>query len=125
MAAFEVWDDPSGQVRFCFSYAGTDFTTGVMVLRPGAILPKHNRPQACEDLLQLQGACRMTLLDETGAEQAVHELRPNDSLSMKKGQWHIHANPTSEESFTLFKAEGDISGIVEALRKTFVSVEIH
>lgn len=124
MAAFEVWDSPDGQVRFCFSHTGSDFTTGVMILQPGAELPKHNRPLACENLLQLEGACKMTLLSEAGERQSVHELHPHESLSMEKGQWHIHANPTDKLSFTLFKAEGDISAIVDNLRKTFKPVEV-
>ncbi len=123
MAAFEVWDSPDGQVRFCFSHTGSDFTTGVMILQPGAELPKHNRPLACESLLQLEGSCNMTLLSESGEQQSVHELGPGNVLAMEKGQWHIHANPGGEPSFTLFKAEGDISAIVANLRKTFTLVQ--
>ena len=124
MAAFEVWDSPDGQVRFCFSHTGSDFTTGVMILQPGAALPKHNRPLAIENLLQLQGTCQMTLVDEAGKQERIHVLRPGDSLRMEKGQWHIHANPTAELSLTLFKAEGDITAIVAALRQTFEPVEL-
>jgi len=122
MAAFEVWDSPDGQVRFCFSHTGSDFTTGVMILQPGAALPKHNRPLAYEHLLQLSGNCMMTLIAEDGAEQSVHNLKPGDSLHMEKGQWHIHANPNETASYTLFKAEGDITAILDNLRKTFTQV---
>ena len=124
MAAFEVWDSPDGQVRFCFSHAGSDFTTGVMILQPGAKLPKHNRPLAYEHLLQLDGVCRMTLVGDSGDEQSVQELHSGDSLHMEKGQWHVHANPGRELSFTLFKAEGDITAILDNLRKTFVPVTL-
>lgn len=123
MLAFEVWDDPANQVRFCFSHTGSDFTTGVMVLQPGAELPKHNRPLAFENLLQLHGNCKMILLDEAGAEQTIHELKPGDILNMDKGQWHIHSNPGGELSYTLFKADGDITEILANLRSTFKQVK--
>lgn len=124
MAAFEVWDDPSGQVRFCFSHTGTDFTTGVMILQPGAALPKHNRPLAYENLLQLDGGCTMTLLNESGDTEAIHMLNPGDALHMDKGQWHIHANPNAQVSLTLFKADGDITAILDNLCKTFTQVDV-
>lgn len=122
MAAFEVWDSPDGQVRFCFSHSGSDFTTGVMILQPGAALPKHNRPLAYENLLQLEGSCTMTLVSESGEAQSVYALKPGDSLRMEKGQWHIHANPNAAASLTLFKAEGDITAVMDNLRKTFTQV---
>ena len=124
MPAFEVWDSPDGQVRFCFSDSSSDFTTGVMILRPHTQLAKHNRPLAFENLLQIEGSCTMTLLSESSEEQTVHELKPGDMLRMEKGQWHIHANPNDTRSFTLFKAEGDITSIVENLRQTFQPVSI-
>jgi quercetin dioxygenase-like cupin family protein len=120
--AFEVWEDPETQARFCFSHSDKNVTTGVMILRPGTELPKHNRPLAFENLLQISGKCQMSLFGEAGELQATHELAPGDYLHMAKGQWHMHANPFDEESATLFKAEGDITKVVEKLRETFKSV---
>ena len=122
MPAFEVWEDPATETRFCFSHSDENFTTGVMILQPKIELPKHNRPLAFENLLQISGRCEMRLLDEAGNLQATHTLNPGDSLRMEKGQWHIHANPFDEESATLFKAEGDITAIVEKLRETFTAI---
>lgn len=121
---FEVWKDPTGKVRFCFSHSDEKFTTGVLMLEPNTSLPKHNRPLAFENLLQIQGSCTMTLLDEAGGQQVAHQLEPGDFLRMDKGQWHIHANPSDQESVTLFKAEGDITAVMETLRQTFEPVPL-
>ena len=53
-----------------------------------------------------------------------HKLGVGDSLSMSKGQFHIHANPHDEPSATLFKAVGDITSIVAAVRKSFKHIEL-
>lgn len=124
MPAFEIWEDPSAQVRFCFSHSDSQFTTGVMIIQPGALLPKHNRPLAFENLLQISGNCKMTLLDESGSVETEYILSQADYLRMEKGQWHIHANPYPEESVTLFKAVGDISSIVSVLRETFTEIPL-
>jgi quercetin dioxygenase-like cupin family protein len=121
-SAFEVWEDPACQARFCFAHVGSDFTTGVLVLKSDTELPKHHRPLAYEHLLQITGVSLVTLLDEDGNVESTHELRPGTALRMKKGQWHIHANPFDEESVTQFKAEGDITGIVETMRHKFTKI---
>jgi quercetin dioxygenase-like cupin family protein len=119
---FEIWEDPSGHARFCFSHQSTDFTTGVLVLKPDAELPKHNRPLAYENLYQISGTSLLTLLNEDGSVQETRELRPGSGLGMKKGQWHIHANPFDEESITLFKAEGDITQVIKAMHHKYTSI---
>lgn len=121
---FEMLEGEEGKVQFCFSHSDKQFTTGVMVLRPNAELPKHNRPLAIENLLQVSGVCQVTLYSEKGEIEASYELRPGTSLRMKKGQWHVHANPFEEESVTLFKAEGDITQVVQTLRHKFEAVTI-
>jgi quercetin dioxygenase-like cupin family protein len=94
-----------------------------MAIMPDGELPKHNRPLANENLVQVSGVSLVTLLDEEGSVQATYELRPGTSLRMKKGQWHIHSNPSEEESVTLFKAEGDITEIVQTMRHKFTAIE--
>jgi quercetin dioxygenase-like cupin family protein len=121
--AFEIWEDPKGVARFHFAHTGKDFTTGVLTLKPDAELPRHNRPNAEENLLQISGVCQITLYSEDGDLQASYKLYPGMHLKMKKGQWHVHANPFEEESVTQFKAEGDIREVVAKMRDTFTPVE--
>jgi quercetin dioxygenase-like cupin family protein len=120
---FHMLEDPKGQARFCFAHVGTDFSTGVLVLKPDTELPKHNRPQAEENLLQIVGRSQVSLLSESGEIEATYELTPGTSVHMKKGQWHIHANPFGEPSVTQFYADGDITGIVEDMRQTYAAIE--
>ncbi len=122
MSSFEVWASPDGQARFYFSHSDKKFTTGVLMLQPGAQLPKHNRPLAHENLIQVGGECQMTLMDDAGEIKEEHVLRVGDSLRMNRGQWHIHANPFPNASLTLFKAEGDITAVVNTLRKSFTKI---
>ena len=123
MQAFEIWEDPQTLVRFYFSHSDEQFTTGVMVIPAHIELPKHNRPLAVENLVQVAGSCDMTTFDNNDVPTE-HKLDIGDSLSMPKGQFHIHANPNNEPSATLFKAVGDITAIVATLRENFTSIEL-
>ncbi|HSX35128.1 MAG TPA: hypothetical protein VLF62_05810 [Candidatus Saccharimonadales bacterium] len=123
MPAFEIWEEPSQEVRFCFSHVSKDFSTGVLLMKSDTELPKHNRPLAEENLLQIEGRCQVTLLGEKGEVEATYDLTPGTSLRMKKGQWHVHANPFPEPSTTQFKAEGDITEIVQTMRDNYTNVE--
>jgi hypothetical protein len=64
----------------------------------------------------------MTLFSEDGAVQEELVLEYPDAVRFEKGQWHVHANPYDEISLTLFKAEGDITAIVQNVRETFTKV---
>ncbi len=117
MNPFEVWRDPETKVEFCFSHSDEKFTTGVMYIPPGVTLSKHNRPKAFENLMQVSGKCKMTVFDLDGDGSFDKVLSHGDTIRMERGQYHIHANPFEEGSYTLFKAEGDITEIVAALRE--------
>ena len=119
MTAFETWKDPATGVEFAFSHSDESFTTGVMYLPPHTELPKHNRPKAFENLKQIAGKCQMTVFDLEGDGSFDKVLCPGDELRMEKGQFHIHANPFNEKSYTLFKAEGDITEVMKVLRANF------
>jgi quercetin dioxygenase-like cupin family protein len=123
MQAFELWEDPQTRVRFYFSHSDKQFTTGVMVIPPHTELPKHNRPLAVENLVQVSGSCLMKTFDNTETVTD-HKLSIGDSLSMPKGQFHIHANPNDEPSATIFKAVGDITAIVAMVRANFTNIEL-
>ena len=123
LQAFEVWEDPQTHVRFYFSHSDEQFTTGVMVIPAHTELPKHNRPFAIENLVQVSGKCLMKVFDENDIATE-HILEPGDNLSMAKGQYHIHANPNDEPSATLFKAVGDITSIVATLRENFTRIDL-
>lgn len=93
-----------------------------MIIPAGKSLPKHNRPLVVENLVQVSGKCLMEVFEENdkGSE---HILEVSDTLSMLKKQYHIHSNPYKTTSCTLFKAEGDITQIVEAVRNSFIKIK--
>lgn len=114
---FEIWQDPTTKVTFYFSHSDENLTTGVMEIPAGAELPKHNRPKAFENLVQVSGKCVMKVFD--GDSETEHTLNVGDKLRMEKGQFHVHSNPFTETSYTLFKAEGDITEVMKVLRENF------
>lgn len=121
MTPFEVWKDPVTGVEFCFSHSDETLTTGVMYLPPHSELPKHNRPKAFENLVQISGQCKMEVFDDDGGSYE-KILKNGDILHMEKGQFHIHSNPFDEKSYTLFKAEGDITEVMAVLRQNFTRI---
>ncbi len=118
MTPFEIWKDPNTGVVFYFSHSDENLTTGVMMIPAGTELPKHNRPLAYENLVQIADKCKMTVFEDDG-RSTDKVLEAGDSLRMEKGQYHIHANPFNEPSYTLFKAEGDITEVMKVLRSNF------
>ncbi len=119
---FEIYETPDGSARFYFSHSDEKFTTGILVLQPGAALPKHNRPHAIENDVQIGGKCLMTIFGENENNQEV-ELSAAEGVGIPKGQWHIHGNPYNEVSVTLFKLEGDILEVMRILREMNKKVE--
>lgn len=115
---FEIWQDPQTKVTFYFSHSDENLTTGVMEIPAGAELPKHNRPKAFENLVQVSGKCLMKVFSDNDSFTE-HTLEVGDKLHMEKGQYHIHSNPFDKPSYTLFKAEGDITEVMKVLRDNF------
>ena len=115
----EAYEDPSGKARFYFTHTSDQFTTGVLELDPGGELPRHNRPNGVENLVQLSGSCVMKLFsnDSTPDPEREVALKKNDFLEIPKGKFHIHTNPFEEQSLTFFKLVGDITEIMQTLTK--------
>ncbi|MCL2451367.1 cupin domain-containing protein [Candidatus Saccharibacteria bacterium] len=115
--SFEVYRDPKLGAIFYFSQCDENLTTGVLFLPPHTELTKHNRPLAFENLIQISGKCVMKVFDDND-RVTEYPLSVGDTLRMDRGQWHIHANPHDEASLTIFKIEGDITAIVQAIRES-------
>lgn len=88
---------------------------GYLELNPKQSLTLHNRPQGIEKLTQVKGSCSMIIYDE-GNEKIV-KLEEGDEVEIKGGVWHIHANPYNEASLTYWDFDGDITKIIEDIRK--------
>ena len=70
-------------------------------------------------LVQVSGKYHINVFDD-GDNATEHILEAGDTLRMGNGQYHIHSNPFNETSYTLFKAEGDITEIMKVLRSNFI-----
>ena len=121
MKPIEIYEDKNKIVKFYFTHSNIEFTTGVMVIQPNKELPKHNRPLAVENLVQISGACKMKLFDDEINFKEIM-MKPGEYLEIPKGQYHIHSNPFNQESVTLFKAEGDITKVMEIIRNEYTKI---
>lgn len=108
-----------GKVIFYIAHSDKEFSAGILILYPKAELPKHNRP-VVERLMQVYGICIMKLYDEQNIREIT--LRERESLQIPPKQYHIHSNPTSDKSITMWKAEGDITNIIEEIRKNYKKI---
>lgn len=110
---FEIYKLTQGKIAF--SYTTKNLNIGALCLNPHQELPKHNRP-VTEELLQVAGTSLMKLFngDTLIREITLHE---NDTLTIPANQFHIHTNPTNEISVTMWRFEGDITQVLEGIRK--------
>jgi len=123
MNFIEAYESKDKFVKFFFTHSSPEFTTGVMVIQPHKELPKHNRPWAIEHLVQISSSCVMKLfVDEKNFEEI--SMDPGAYIQIPQAQYHIHSNPTDQESVTLFRAEGDITKVMESIRKYFNEIKL-
>ena len=123
MNYIEAYEDKDKIVKFYFTHSTSEFTTGVMVIQPNKELSKHNRPFAVENLIQISSTCVMKLfIDEKNFEEKT--MTPGTYIQIPRGQYHIHSNPSDQESVTLFRAEGDITKVMEVIRKEYNKIKI-
>lgn len=123
MNFIEAYEDKEGIVKFFFTHSDENFTTGVMIVKPNSEPSKHNRPLAVENLIQIYGKCLMKLFsDENTFEEKL--MTPGTYIQIPQAQFHIHANPYNEESITLFRAQGDITKIMEVIRNNYNKINL-
>ena len=104
---------PISEGKIVIAYSGKDRSIGYLVLDPRTELSKHNRP-VLEELRQISGRCVVKL--DGGKEREV-TLDEDSTIKIPPEQFHIHANPFSKPSYTLWIAHGDITEIIESIRK--------
>ncbi|MCK5476699.1 MAG: hypothetical protein KAI55_02160 [Candidatus Aenigmarchaeota archaeon] len=109
---FELYNLPTGNIMIAFS--DKNLSVGTLELNPNQELLKHNRP-VIESLFQLEGRCVMKFFEEYGDTKEVI-LNEGDSININPGKYHIHSNPYNEKSITFWKANGDITKIIDNIR---------
>ena len=112
--SFELYNIPQGQIMIAFS--DRNLSVGTLELNPKQELSKHNRP-VLESLFQIKGKCMMKLVEDDGSIKEVI-LNEGDSLDICAEKYHLHTNPFDEASVTFWKADGDITQIIEDIRSS-------
>ena len=110
---FEKYDITQGKIMIAFS--DKNLSVGTLELKPGQELEKHNRP-ALESLYQLDGKCIMKIFKGSSIEKEI-TLNEGDSIDIEPEKYHMHTNPFDKKSITLWKASGDITEIINSIRK--------
>jgi quercetin dioxygenase-like cupin family protein len=110
--SFEQYKIPQGNILIAFS--DKNLSVGTMTLNAKQELSKHNRP-VLESLFQIQGKCVIKLFQEDQIKEIT--LNPGDSLDIPSESYHIHSNPFDQVSVSLWKASGDITEILNQIRK--------
>lgn len=92
----------------------TKYSVGYLELQPHTSLTLHNRP-AIERLTQVKGKSVMVIFDTTQGKTVL--LDTGNSVIMKPNTWHIHSNPFSEISLTYWDFAGDVTEIIQTIRR--------
>jgi len=90
-------------------------SVGFLKLLPNQKLPEHNRPVE-EQLKQIKGQCVMELYDEEKLFDK-RTLNEGDEMKIPAKQYHVHSNLSSNESLTYWKFDGNITAVIESIRK--------
>lgn len=104
---------PQGKILIAFS--DRNLSAGTLELNTQQKLPKHNRPVP-ESLFQIKGRCLMKTFEDDGSFKEV-VLNEGDSIDIPPLKYHIHSNPYDDDSITFWKANGDITEIINKIRK--------
>lgn len=92
------------------AFSDKNLSVGTLELNSEQELARHNRP-CLESLFQLRGVSVIKFDDEEVV------LREGESIDISAGRFHIHSNRSDESSLTFWKASGDITEIIENIRK--------
>lgn len=110
---FEKYKLAQGNIMIAFS--DKNLSVGTMEIEPNQELAKHNRP-VWESLYQIKGRCTMKLFEDDGSIKEV-VLNEGESIDIPPLKFHIHSNPFDQNSITFWRANGDITEIIDNIRK--------
>ncbi|TAL48036.1 hypothetical protein EPN87_01560 [archaeon] len=113
----EVYEHEAG--RIIIGHSDEELSIGLLILNPQSRYVRHNRPVK-EQLTQAHGSCTMELI-ENGKQKSV-VLNAGDTLEIPANQFHTHTNPNDETSVTMWKFEGDITQVIDGIRKSMKKV---
>ncbi len=111
---FEKYNLEQGNIMIAFS--DKNLSVGTLEINSNKELAKHNRP-VLESLFQLEGKCVIKLFEDNEEIKEV-VLSKGESIDISPCKFHIHANPFDDVSITFWKANGDITEIIDKIRES-------
>jgi hypothetical protein len=97
------------------------FSFGLLELNSKKELALHNRPVA-EELLQIYGSSVIKIFSNKKEKNI--KLNKNKEIKIPAKQYHVHFNSSTKKSITLWKFNGDITKIINEIRKNNKLVKI-
>lgn len=114
----EAYEHSAG--RLYIGHSDRNMSLGLLLLNPRTEFAKHNRPVE-EQLTQISGTSLIKLLENDRSTSEV-TLNEGSIIKIPANQFHIHANPFEIASVTMWKFEGDITKVIEDIRKSMKPV---
>jgi len=108
----EVYELPQGKIAI--ENSDKKSSKGYLLLNPDKELEKHNRP-VDEHLVQIEGSCIIKLFK--GEEITDLKMNAGDALIIPANKFHIHSNLEESISITMWEFHGDITDIIQNIRK--------
>jgi len=87
---------------------------GYLELNPNQQLTKHNRP-VDEELIQIEGTSVVRIFRSNSIEEVI--LLSGTTTKIPANKYHIHCNRTNKKSLTFWRFNGDITKIIEEIKK--------
>ena len=97
------------------AFSDKNLSVGTMEIKPNKELAKHSRP-VWESLYQIKGKCIIKLFKKDGLTKEII-LNEGESIDIPPLKSHIHSNPFNQNSITFWRANGDITEIIDNIRK--------
>ena len=109
----EVYEFPQGKIAI--ENSDKKSSKGYLLLNPKAELEKHNRP-VDEHLIQIEGSSSIKLFKNDEITEIT--MKEGDALIIPTNKFHIHSNQGNKISITMWEFPGDITSIIQNIRKS-------
>jgi len=109
----EVYKHDAGKI--IIGHSDKELSIGLLILNPRSSYPKHTRP-VDEQLTQVYGKCSIKLYEGDRVTERI--LTEGEELKIAANQDHKHTNNSGYVSVTMWKFEGDITQVIDNIRKS-------
>ncbi len=108
------------QGKIFIGHSDKNLSAGYLELNPHQELPKHKRP-VDEELIQIEGMSIVRIFRSHSVGEII--LPPAHTTTIPANRPHIHANRTDKKSLTYWRFDGDVTEIINNIRKWYPKVD--